>query len=239
MQRPIQPGDPLSEASLASHGRSVTGPTRALRAGSVLVFLLLALLLAACSGGGADDAAASGPTVTSVTDDETPTESVAGSTDAADDPGGEAEGSIPVGLGENQAVVVIGDEQFEFDMSTTCISIGGAVGGAGFAADGSVSLDIDVPPQDWETSADGWEAPSIRVRDKRDESAERDWESGGSNIANIDELSDVVRVDSFSVDGGRAAGTATFIDLDAYMLAGAVGDPLPDPVAGTFEINCG
>ncbi len=239
MRRYAQPGDPLSEASLASGGRVVTGPTRAGRAAGILLLLALALILAACGSGSDDAASSSAPTVTSVSDAEPPTVSDAGSQEVADDPGGDADESVPIGLGEKRSIVVIGDEQFEFDMSPACLSMGGAVGGTGFTADGSVSLEIDISPEDWETSADGWEAPSIRIRDQRDESIERDWETGGSNIDNYEELRELVRVDSFSVVGARASGTATFIDLQAYMFAGALGDPLPDPVAGTFDINCG
>ena len=58
-------------------------------------------------------------------------------------------------------------------------------------------------------------------------------------IDNYEDLSSTALVDTFSVEGSRAAGSATFIDLTAYDLALATGDPLPEPVAGTFAINCG
>lgn len=48
MRRFIQPGDPLSEASLASDGRVVTGPTHTVRAVGIVLLLALALILAAC-----------------------------------------------------------------------------------------------------------------------------------------------------------------------------------------------
>ena len=44
----IQPGDPLSEASLVSGGRVVTGPTHTVRAVGIVLLLALALILAAC-----------------------------------------------------------------------------------------------------------------------------------------------------------------------------------------------
>ena len=233
-------------AEISDPGSSGTGSgqTRSVRWVGIVLLLGAALVLAACGGGGDDAATSSEPTVPAVSDTEASPGSDAESQDAgsqevADTPGQDTEESVPEESGGKRAVVVIGDEQFEFDMSIACVSMGGAVGGSGFDADGSVQVDIDISPEDWETSADGWDAPSIRVEDESDDAApQRDWRSGGEVIANYEDLSATVRVDAFSVEGSRAAGNATFIDLRAYDLALATGDPLPEPVAGTFEINC-
>ncbi|MFV1962467.1 MAG: hypothetical protein ACC658_11630, partial [Acidimicrobiia bacterium] len=50
MRRYIQPGDPLSGVSPAPGGRTVTGPTRAVRVGGVILLVLTVLVLAACGG---------------------------------------------------------------------------------------------------------------------------------------------------------------------------------------------
>jgi hypothetical protein len=207
-------------------------------AGLTLLFLAV-VVLAACGGSG-DDATSPQQSTQATTSDpavsEVPNDGTQG---VAVDPPADEKETAPGGLGENRAVVVIGDEQFEFDMSATCISMGGAVGGTGWTADELVKLDLDIPPEDWETNPDGWSAPSIRVDDERSADVNRDWRAGGEVIANREDLADIARVDSFSTDGGRAFGTATFIDLMAYDLATVSGDPLPDPVTGTFDINCG
>ncbi len=218
----------------ASSSPTVTGPIRIRQAGVLILLFLAALILAACGGG--DEASSSGSTVIPAATTEAPD---TGSQEVADDPDGGALESDPGSLGENRALVVIDGEQFEFDMSTTCISMAGAVGGVGFTADGLVKINLDIPPEDWETSPDGWDAPSIRIEDERDENTGRDWRTGGEVIANYENLRDIARVNTFSTEGAQSFGAATFIDLMAYDLAAALGDPLPDPVAGTFDINCG
>jgi len=216
-----------------------TGPARGVRRVGIVLLFGAALALAACGGGGDDGAGSVEPTVSPASDVDAPPESDSESQEAADDPGGDAEGSVSVGLGAQRAVVVIGDEQFEFKMSGVCLSMGGAVGGVGFTADGAVKINIDIPPEDWETSADGWDAPSVRVTDERDNVDQPDWRAGGEVIAAYEDLLDVARVETFSVEGSQASGSATFVDLTAYFFAAASGDPLPDLATGTFEINCG
>ena len=46
------------------------------------------------------------------------------------------------------------------------------------------------------------------------------------------------QVDSFTVDGNRVTGTATFIDADAARAALSGNGEMPDPVQGTFEVVC-
>lgn len=215
------------------------GPARSVRRVGIVLLLGAALGLGACGGGSDDTASSVAPTVSPVSDVEAPPEADPGSQEVEDDPDEDVEGSVPSGLAEQRAVVVIGEEQFEFEMSAGCVSIGGAVGGSGLTADGAVRIEIDIPPEDWETSADGWDAPSIRVYDERDDGDRPDWRAGGEVIANYEGLSGVARVETFSVEGGRAFGSATFIDLRAYDLAAVLEDPQPDPASGTFEINCG
>jgi hypothetical protein len=57
-------------------------------------------------------------------------------------------------------------------------------------------------------------------------------------VSDFDNLAGRSQVDSFSIDGSAGSGTATFTDFMAYQF-GATGDPLPEPVTGTFEVNCG
>ncbi len=234
----VQSGDlPLGPLP-SSSGQTVTGPIRTRRVGVLILLFLAALILAACGGGG-DEAIPAGSTVASAATTDAAEEPDTGSQEVADDPDGDTQESVPGTLGENRAVVVIGDEQFEFEMSAACISMGGAVGGVGWTADGSVKLDLDIPPEDWETSPDRWDAPSVRISDRRDPNAESEWRTGGEVIADYEALRETVRVDAFTVQDGRAFGSATFMDLRAYDLAVVVGDTLPAPVAGTFDINCG
>jgi len=137
----------VSDVAIGSDTQAVTGSTRAVRAVGILAFFALALILAAC-GGSEDVASAPGSTVTSASDTEVSSGSAAEPQDVVGDSGGDSEESDSSGIGEISAVVVIGDEQFEFEMSGACISMGGAVGGTGFTADGSVRIEIDIPPED-------------------------------------------------------------------------------------------
>lgn len=79
MRRHIQPGDPLSGLSPASGGRTVTGPTRTVRASGVVLLLLSALFLAACGGsieGIAEEIATTQPSSATITLPQAPVPSI-------------------------------------------------------------------------------------------------------------------------------------------------------------------
>jgi hypothetical protein len=162
--------------------------------------------------------------------------------DASADAGvddGAAEGS-----GEVSAVVTIGDEEFVGEETRSCISLGGAVEGIFYAADGDVEIEIEIPPEDWEEDDQSdWSPPSVVVTDERPDPRVA-WQSGTAQFMPGSEVEDedyagVAVVDSFTVDGSSASGSATYIDDQALVQARADGTPIPEPVGGSFEISCG
>ena len=196
--------------------------------------LSAALVFAAC-GGDDDDAAVPG----NGNGGTTPTEAPSNGGDDNDDDNGDDNGNgggSDGGVEENRAVVVIGDRTYEFDLSVQCLSLFNNMAAAGQAVDGSdVSVNIGLPPVDWETDTDEeWDPPSVRVSDDEED---LDWRAGDEIVSammdegNLDE--GVSQVDSFTHDGQRASGTATFIDLYAVLR-----QENPDPVQGTFEFAC-
>lgn len=199
----------------------------------LFVFVLL-VAPAACGGddtGSDDDGSADETTTTTAASgDDTAT------TEGTEPPSGES--------GESRATVTIGDETYEADLSgslTVCISMGGAIGASGpiVGVDGS-NLSIDIPPEDYETSGDDWDPPSIRVDLGEDaEGVPIDWRAGGDIVMGYPELEGKSQVDSFSVDGSSASGTATFIDFFQFQLfqTGQVDEP--QPVTGSFSVECG
>lgn len=188
--------------------------------------LALALTLAACGssdgGGSASEQPASESAPASAA------ASVGGSENAA---APSVNPDDPLGFGEeaNTAVVVVGDQRYEFG-DLYCVSMGGALGASSVGGDPQVN--IDIPPEDWETSNEGWDAPSIRISG---DDPYLDLRAGGeivSQDARIDPSTS--QVDSFSSDGVHASGTAIFIDYQAFTLG-----EQPEPMTATFEVTCG
>lgn len=210
--------------------------------------MLFVVIAAGCGGGDSDEASsdvgASEVDGSSGQTADTSGDSGAGSSVESEETK-QAEGDVDPAsdqdvAGAQRAIVTIGDEEFSSDQVVVCISLGGSVGGTFKSEAGDVEISIDVPPEDWETSSDGWQAPSVRVRDERDPQNERGWEAGGETVSAFTGVPEGgSQVDSFSVDGSSASGTATFIDLNAVLIATAGGTDPPQPVTGTFEISCG
>lgn len=187
--------------------------------------LSAALVFAAC-GGDDDDAALPG---SGNGDDTTPTEAPSNGDDGNGDDNGNG-GGPSGGVEENRAVVTIGDRTYEFDLSVQCLSLFGNMAAAGTAVDGSdVDLTLGLPPEDWETSEEDWDPPYVRVDDDEND---LNWRAGGDVVVDMVEEG-TSQVDSFTHDGQRASGTATFIDLYAVQR-----QENPDPVQGTFEFAC-
>lgn len=176
--------------------------------------------------------------------------------DSGDDGGGDAQqpvetaivdsdgGGAAEGSGDASAVVTVGDEEFVAEESDSCISAGGAIQGMFTAADGDIEMEIELPPEDWETDTQSeWSPPKIVVVDERGD-ARLAWQTGtaqftpGSEVADED-YAGVAVVESYSVDGSSASGTATFIDDQGLVQARADGTPIPEPVGGSFEVSCG
>jgi hypothetical protein len=127
----------------------------------------------------------------------------------------------------SSAVVVVGDQRFEFD-GLYCVNIGGAM--AALSVGVIPSVDIEVPPEDWATSTtQDWDPPSISI-----DIDEPDMQlvAGGDFLSSLPKFQPgMSQVDDFSTDGYHATGTATFVDI-ADFTADLV------PVAGTFEVTC-
>lgn len=220
-----------------------TNPTRRQTPTRIAILAVAILMIAAaCSSDSSDDE----PTASTTTVPGATTTAGEGATTTAtaagDDGGGDA-GSDASGDTE-YAIVTIGSETFEADMSgslAACIAIGGAVGGVGQIVEpGSGTIDMTIPPENWESSPDDWGPPSIRVDLGEDENGVPiDWRAGGDIVESMPDLVGKSQVDSFSIDGATATGTATFIDFFQVQLAGGGQVDDPEPVEGTFEINCG
>jgi hypothetical protein len=215
------------------------------RRGVVILLVCLALTAAACGGddeGSIDEQSTSAP--------ETTDAGAAGGEPATDAPEGDGEdssddGTTPPGdSGPSRATVTVGGETYEADLSgslAVCISMGGAVGGSGpiDGIDGG-SIDIDIPPEDYETSTTEWEPPSIRVDLGEDENGVPiDWRAGGDLVLDDPTLVGKSQVDSFEVEGSSAIGTATFIDVFQVQLFAVGQVEEPQPVQGSFAIACG
>lgn len=148
-----------------------------------------------------------------------------------------SEPSEPGGSGSGSATLTIGIEQFDFDQEMICIALGGAVSGT-FRNDEGVEVNIDVPPEDWETSTTGdWEAPSLTLRDERDEMNWRIFEAGPEIATTYGDTAEGAVITDFSVDGSHATGNGMAIDTFAVTRANAGGEA-PSPVPVTFGFEC-
>ncbi len=134
------------------------------------------------------------------------------------------------GVADNTAVVEVDGQRYEFTL-LSCVQLGGALGAVGRASGGGdIAVNIDLPPPGWESNPDDWEPPYVRVRD---DTKNVDWRAGGEVIGGFEAVGEgQSQVDSYQVDGKRASGTVTFVDL-LKVMQGAV-----EPVQGTFEVAC-
>lgn len=146
--------------------------------------------------------------------------------------------------GPDRAVITIGRQRYVADLSDSlsiCRIDGGAISGVGQLdgfADGR--LQIYLPPVGWEDAGDRWDPPSITIDLGTDaDGMAIGLHAGGSLIDSTDGFDGVSQVDSFVTDGGRASGSATFIDLG--QVDAAARGQLDEPVgrSGMFAIECG
>ena len=209
------------------HGRAKRG-FRALAWSALLLPLLL--IVAAC---GNDDADATTEAAAEATAQATPATEAEESTDAGADEVPDAIADLASDSGS--ATVTIGDETFEFTLAGTstvdgsthvgrCESLFGMIMGSGFATDGrDITLDIEIPPVDWETFEDDrFDAPAVEVEDNV---ANASWVADQAN-----ELVPGGGVGDYEQQDVTASGAATFVNQWA---------PDSEPIEGTFEIDCG
>lgn len=209
----------------------------------------LACALAACGGGGDDDGAEAGSSLPAqeaieATDGTEPEQS---NSDGSAEPDTESdtEPAAESSIGAGKAVVTIGDETYEADLSgdlTVCVSMGGAIAASGpiDGIDGG-RIKIDLPPEDYETSSDdGWEPPSVRVDLGEDDDGVPIGWAAAPDVAELNpDFAGSSQVDSFSVDDASASGTATFIDDFQILLFNGGQVEEPQPVQGSFQVSCG
>ncbi len=143
--------------------------------------------------------------------------------------GGNGQGNGSGDLEDRRAVVTIGEDRYEFELTTLCLALFGNLAASGRSVDGrDIVLNIEVPPEGWETSDEEWDPPSIRIDDGENDI---DWRAGDDIVREMLDPG-VSEVTSYSIDGKRASGTATFVDLYA-AIRGEI-----EPVEGTFDFNC-
>ncbi len=188
--------------------------------------LVVALVLAAC-GGATAEVSSGGPG------------------DNADEPTDATTTTVVLDAGgPDRAVVTIGRQRYVADLSdqlSICRVDQGAISGVGQIegfADGR--LHIELPPQDWDESDGRWDPPSIALDLGTDaDDMAIGLYAGGDVAASVDGFAEVSRIESFVIDGRRASGIATFVDLDQVAAARDGGLIDPQGRTGTFAIECG
>jgi hypothetical protein len=203
---------------------------------------VFALTIASCGGGTSADTPSTTEPGTAGTDageqSATTTQAAAGSTTApADEP--ESSGEPSSNLAVNTAVATIGDYHYEFDVTPGTFSrcdpdFFGAFWAAGSTADGSGGVELLLTPPNDPNHTD---LPRVKVKDGPND---LEWHADpDSNIVTLAELPEgTIKVDSFTVEGNAASGTATFVEANATYAYTGGQSPAPTPVQGTFEVVC-
>ena len=196
------------------------------------LLISLLLILAACGSDDGEATATADPTAAPAATD----------TDTGDVESSDADGAadgVPDSIADlasetGTATVTIGDETYEFTLAGTatidettyvgrCETLFGMIVGSGFATDGrDITVDMEVPPVDWESYEDDrYDPPAIGVKDN---------EANASWVANQgDDFVVGSGVNEFEQDEMSASGSATFVNQ---------WDPDSDPVEGSFEVDC-
>ncbi len=191
---------------------------------TVILTIGAMLIVAACSSSGStsEPEASSAPGAGSSTPAVPPVASVPGDLPSVDP-------SDPLaGFRDKDAtaVVVIGDQRYEFS-GLYCVTMGGALGAKSVGGDPTVS--IDLPPQDWETSAEGWDPPAVVVSIDDPYAKYSADPQAAEYLTNI--KPGMSQVDSFTTDGYQASGAASFVDVADFSSG-------PVSITGTFEVSC-
>ncbi len=199
------------------------------RVRTVSTICALVMIITACGGGESGDAAASegddvAVTTTAGAEMATPT--------IPDDPGTAAPAETAVeedsnaGL-ESYATVTIGDQTWEFAPTGFMAERCDTDFFGGYWVLFTTGVTILLPGPNWEEQGVD-QTPNIEVK-LDDESVEwiADPDTGLPGVA-----AGQSQIDSFEFEGGRASGTATFVEANAAY-AGTV-----EPVTGSFEAYC-
>lgn len=146
--------------------------------------------------------------------------------DTADeaDTGAETEGEDSEG-GAVGASVTIDGQTYTATEQRVCVRLGGGLSAQFLDSDADISIDIDLPPEDWETdTTEDWDPPAVRV----DVGDEAQLQSGRSDIVvGMPETA----VTSYSIDGVHASGDGDFVDVFQAPADAVV-------VVGSFDVTC-
>lgn len=163
-------------------------------------------------------------------------------TPAAGSPAASIPGTLLDGFdfGSGGAVVIIGDDRYEFSMATetigtttflgVCRELFGLIQAEGHASDGNATVGMMIPPVDWDSYEDErYDPPRIEVRIDDPYAtwiADADWAAANG-------VEGQSQVDVYQLDGLTAVGSATFLEQTAPFQV-----PPGEPVEGRFEIRC-
>lgn len=202
------------------------------------------LAVAACGGGEQVDGERDTPT----TEEETEGEPVDSGDEASDttgptetdpeDPDDDDSDGSETDLGPATAVVTVGSETYEFT-GLTCVTYddNSRLTAAGSTSDGATSMNADIFPG----GVDQEGLFSVHYVNVRNTEEGFNWSADVHDYPSLDEETipeGGSQIDSVTIDGGYAVGTATFIDLEAVTEAYRADEPVPESRTGSFEINC-
>jgi hypothetical protein len=144
-------------------------------------------------------------------------------------------------FGTGSASIELDGELYEFSTAVetaesilylgACQSVFGiVVANLTLADGGDATVDMQIPPVDWDTYDDGRYSPArIEIRINQ---PYQSWVAD-SEWASVNGVDGQSQVDTFERDGTSATGTATFLEQTAFFA-----DPVSVPVQGTFEVRC-
>lgn len=136
------------------------------------------------------------------------------------------------------AVLVIGDERFEFPERNSCISNPFGMN-ANFSNGPDVRLEVELPPHDWETDTTStWSPPEIGLTDRSGEGRRSYRASVGIGERHPGTDADQAVIAEYQLGDGWATGSGHVIDGQALVDAEADGTEPPPLLPLTFEIVC-
>lgn len=144
-------------------------------------------------------------------------------------------------FGSGAAAVALGAETYQFGSATEsadgntylgmCRQFFGVIAAGLRLTDGrEITVDMEIPPVDWDTYDDGRYSPpriEVSIEDPYQTwIADAEWAASNG-------VEGQSQVDTFERDGISATGTATFLEQLSLFT-----DPPGEPVQGTFEVRC-
>lgn len=176
-----------------------------------------AFLLGFAACGDDDDTTSSADSSAATDSDDAPDDGADDDGSGGDDGGG---GGGPVG-----ATVTVDGTTYTATEEIVCVTLGDGLSAQFLDRDTGIDIDIDLPPEDWETdTSEDWDPPSVRV----DVGDDAQFESGRSDvIVGMPETA----VASYSIDGNHASGEGDFVDMFSLPAEATA-------VTGSFDVTC-